>query len=93
MPVPYSTDLRWRIVWLSIVHKLPPSIISDQMCISKRSVRRYLNLINLAGDVKPKTQHHGPQLFLWEFEQLIFLRIILKNMHWNLPTQNTRQAI
>ena len=79
MPVPYSIDLRWRIVWLSIVHKLSPSIISEQMCVSERSVRRYLNLFHRVGDVKLKTQRHGPQLFLGEFEQLILLRIILEN--------------
>ena len=79
MPLPYSVDFRWRIVWLSVAHEMTPSAISRQMCISERSVRRYLRLFELTGDVQPKSQHHGPQPLLGEFEQLTLLRLIAKN--------------
>ena len=79
MPLPYSVDFRWRIVWLSMAHKMIPSANSRQMCISERSVRRYLRLFQLTGDVKQKSQCHGPQPLLGEFEQLILLRLIAEN--------------
>lgn len=79
MPAPYSVDFRWRIVWLSMVHKRSSLTIARQMCISERSVRRYVNLFDQTGDVRPKIQRHGPQLLLGEHEQLTLLRIILQN--------------
>ena len=79
MPLPYSVDFRWRIVWLSIAQKLSPATISQQLCISERSVRRYLKLFVFFVDVQPKKQRHGPQLLLGEFEQLTLLRLILEN--------------
>ena len=66
-------------MWLSMAHKMTPSAISRQMCISQRSVRRYLKLFQLTGDVKPKSQRHGPQPLLGEFEQLALLRLIAEN--------------
>ena len=79
MPLPFPVDFRWRIVWLSVVHKMIPSAISQQICISERSARRYLRLFQLTGDVKPKSQRRGPQPLLGEFEQLILLRLIAEN--------------
>ena len=72
-------DFRWRIVWLSMAHKMTSSVISRQICISWRSVRRYLKLFQLTGDVKPKSQRHGPQPLLGEFEQLALLRLKVEN--------------
>ena len=66
-------------MWLSMAHKMTPSAISQQMCISERSVRRYLRLFELTGDVQPKSQYHGPQPLLGEFEQLTLLRLIAEN--------------
>ena len=79
VPLSYSVDLRWRLVWLSMVHRMTSSAISLQMCISERSVKRYLRLFQLTGNVKLKSQRHGPQPLLGDYEQLILHRLIAKN--------------
>ena len=79
MPASYSTDFRWRIVWLNLAHGESPAVISLKMCISEKSVRRYLKLFYTTGDVKPKTHKHGPPALLGDFEQLTLLRLILDN--------------
>ena len=66
-------------MWLSIAQKMSPSTISQLLCVSERSVRRYLKLFEQTGDVEPKTQRHGPQLLLGDFEQLTLLRLILEH--------------
>lgn len=66
-------------MWLSMVHKMSLAAISELMCVSERSVRRYLRLFNQTGDVEPKLQRHGPPLLIGEFEQLTLLRLILEN--------------
>ena len=63
-------------MWLSMAHKMIPSTISRQMY---SSVRRYLRLFQLTGDVKPKSQRRSPQPLLGEFGQLILLRLIAEN--------------
>ena len=52
--------------------------ISRQMCISERSVTRYPALFQQTGDV-PKTQRHGLERLLGDFEQLGLLQLILEN--------------
>ena len=79
MPKPYSNDLRWRAVWLSTVHSLTPRKIASQLCLSQRSVYRYIDLFELTGDVKPKSYRHGPKKLLGDLEQLFLLRVILNN--------------
>lgn len=79
MPVAYSTDLRWRVVWLYITHSLKMSDIAEQLCLSERSVRRYIDLFQRTGDVKPCSQQHGPPKLLGEFEQVLLLRLVINN--------------
>ena len=79
MPKPYATDLRWRIIWLYIAHESTPSEISHLMCISERTVRRYIALFEETGDVKPATYRHGPPRLLGDFEQLTLLQLILQH--------------
>ena len=78
MPRPYRTDLRWRIVWQHLVYRRPPSEIAQLMCVSERSVWRYISLFERTGDVKPANYHHGPCMLLGDFEQLTLLRLILQ---------------
>ena len=80
MPLAYSTDLRWRVVWLHIAHSLKVSDIAEQLCRSERSVRRYIGLFQRSGDVKPCSQQHGPPKLLGEFEQVLLLRLIINNL-------------
>ena len=79
MPIPYSLDLRWRVVWLYIVHQLTVMDISQQLCMSERTVRRYINMFKQTGEIEPRTQRRGPPKLLGDFEQLVLLRIILEN--------------
>ena len=78
-PVPYSDDLRWRIVWLSTEHQLSPADVSTLLCVSERTVRRYMSQFINTGEVAPIKQRHGPDKLLGDFEQLLLLRLILQN--------------
>ena len=79
MPRPYENDLRWRAVWLSITQGFSAYDISKFLCISKRSVYRYLARFDKDGDVRPSIYQHGPSKLLGELEQLVLLRIITNN--------------
>ena len=68
----------WRIVWQHLVYRRPPSEIAQLMCVSERSVWRYISLFERTGDVKPANYHHGPCMLLGDFEQLTLLRLILQ---------------
>ncbi len=79
MPKPYSIDLRWRVIWLNLVHHLSPKEISQLVCVSQKSVRRYIAKFELSGDVEPAAHRHGPQKLLGDFGRLALLRIILES--------------
>lgn len=79
MPLPYSLDFRWRIIWLTIIQRQSPTTVARQMCICEKSVRRYQKLFWQTGDVSPKMQRHGPEALFGEFEQLTLLRLIGDN--------------
>lgn len=78
MPTPYSLDLRWRIVWSHLAHRLSIAQLSATFGVSERTVRRYVVLFQLTGDVKPSTRQHGPKLILGDFEQMFLFRMILQ---------------
>ena len=79
MAPPYSTDFRWRVIWLSVVHNLKPATIALLLSISDRTVRRYLDQFNQTGDVQPQKYRHGPQPIFGEFEQILITRLISDN--------------
>ena len=79
MAPPFSVDLRWRTVWLSLVHEKTPATIASLMNISERTVRRYLAKFHQTGDVIPKKHRSGPQPLLGELGQLILVRLISEN--------------
>ena len=79
MPKAYSTDLRWRAVWLYLTSTGSSKDISQLLCISEKTVRRYIASFLITGDIKPKSHRHGPPKLLGEFEQLVLLRIITNN--------------
>ena len=78
MPPPYSTDLRWRIVWLSLAHRESPGEIARKLQVSSRTVLRYMKLFESTGDVLPRERRNGPYHLLGENEELILLRLILE---------------
>ena len=75
MPVPYSLDLRWRIVWLHVCGRRPADI-ARTLCISERTVRRYLARFHQNGEVKPLAHRNVPHRLLDTYEQLQILRMI-----------------
>jgi transposase len=79
MPRAFSTDLRWRAVWLYLAHDLDVAEISQCLSVSQSSVYRYIELFQQTGDVKPRSYRHGPPKLLGDLEQLVLLRLILNN--------------
>ena len=80
MPVPFSINLRWRVVWLYLVHHLSAADVSEVICISERTARRYIRMFETTGDVEPKSYTRGPPKLLSDFEQIQLLRIITENV-------------
>ncbi len=79
MPNPYSIDLCWRIVWLYTAKQLSAAEISQLVCVSERSVRRYITQFQQTGDVQPVPHRHGPPKLLGDFEQVVLLRLVLES--------------
>ena len=79
MPIPYPIDLRWRIVWIYLTQNLPIDEIASLVCVSERTVWRYIALFRQTGDVEPQQREYGPQKMLGDLEQLILLHLILEN--------------
>ena len=63
---------------MDLVHGMSASEISQLLCLSERTVQRYLSLFRQTGDVKPMERRNGPQKLLDEFEQLKLLSLILQ---------------
>ena len=78
MAPPYSTDLRWRIVWAILTFNSSPDVVARLFNVSARTVTRYLNLFMQTGDVIPRRRRYGPYPLLGDYEQLILLRLILE---------------
>ena len=53
--------------------------ISTILCVSERTLRRYINMFEQTGDVQPRVQRHGPSMLLGDYEQLILLKILGEN--------------
>ena len=61
-------DLCWRVVWFYTAHHLSVTDISQQLSISERTVRRYIDMFEQTSEVEPRKQHHGPPKLLGDFE-------------------------
>ena len=77
MPVPYSNDLRWRIVWLNVFLQLESGDIARLMHISERSVYRFAERYKATGDVRLFAKRNGPRRLLCESEELLLIQQIL----------------
>ena len=53
--------------------------VSELLCISERTIWRYIRKFQQSGEVRPAKRSNGPQKLLGNFEQLILLRLILHN--------------
>ena len=67
---------RCSLPLLPIHHSCSISDIARQLCISEKTVLRYISKFEQTGDVIPTIQQHGPQKLLGDFEQLLLLRLI-----------------
>ena len=79
MPLPYSVDLRWRVIWAHLVHQSSPTEIGELLGVSKRTVQRYIRTFQQTGDVKPRPRRSGPLRLKGDFEQLLLLQLIVRN--------------
>ena len=76
MPLPYSLDLRWRIVWAYLTQSLSQSSIALLFNVSERTVRRLVALFNQTGSVKWRSRSNGPERLMGDFEQMILVQLI-----------------
>ena len=64
MPVSYSTDLRWRAVWLVTLRNLIYDEAGEMLYMSGKSVQRYVAAFLSIGNVEPVKQRHGLSAWL-----------------------------
>ena len=77
MPVSYSNDLRWRIVWLHVFLQIAADEVARVMHVCKRTVCRYAERFRLTGEVWMSMKSHGPPGMLCEFKKLLLIQLIL----------------
>ena len=79
MPLPFSVDLRWKVVWLYLSTNRTPANIEALMNVSERTVWWYISMFKPTDDVMPVERRNRPRMLMSEFEQLSLLRLILEN--------------
>ena len=57
---PYSSDLRWRIVWQRLAHELTFRAISHNLNVAVSTIHRTWELFQRTGDVEPSPTPHQP---------------------------------
>ena len=77
MPVAYSEDLRWRIVWLNVLQGVRARDVARRMQISERTVHRYAERFRVTGYVRRSLKRNGPLRSLSEHEELLLMHFIL----------------
>ena len=77
MPVPLSTDLRWRIVWLHLYKDMNYKQVADLLYVHVSTVRRIINLYESTGSVAPAEQKRGPQRMLSDIDQASLVETLL----------------
>ena len=63
---------------MNLVHGKSTFEISQLLCLSERTIQRYVTLFRQTGDVKPLERRNGPQKLLSDFEQCKLLSLILQ---------------
>ena len=66
-------------MWLNVVHGMSSFEIADLLCMSERSVQRYLSLFHSTGSVAPKDSIGGPDKILTGTEQFSILQSLIYN--------------
>ena len=78
MPNPYPVDLRWRIVWIYLTQDISAAEIASLLCVSERTVWRYIALFRQTGDIEPQQREYGPKRMLGDLEQLTLLHLMFE---------------
>ena len=63
---------------MNLIHGKSAFEISQFLCLSERTIQRYVTLFRQTGDVKPQEHSNGPQKLLGDFEQCKLLSLILQ---------------
>ena len=79
MPMLYSLDLRWRVIWMHIAHQTTRARTAQLLGLSECTVRKYLALFGYSGDIEAEPHRNGSQILLGDHEQLLILRLIISN--------------
>ena len=69
LPLAYSEDLRWRVVWLYLYKEIAAADIAHFLYISERSVYRYVERFRTT----------GPACILSEHEEFIIVNSVLSS--------------
>ena len=73
MPVGFSTDLRWRIVYLVCSEGKTISQAAKVLYVSHSTIERIVHLYITTGDVVSVQERHGLRRNLSEYEELTVL--------------------
>ena len=76
MPVSYSVDLRWRIVWQHVMLAKPADEVARMLFVSDRTVHRYAERFLVTGHVHPFERRNGCYCKLSDDDQLLVLELI-----------------
>ena len=73
MPVPYSADLRWRVIWFFHILQNSVAEVSFFLGVCERTVERYISKFLVNSGVKPEavSRSYG-SISLTPREELIF---------------------
>ena len=75
---PYSSDLRWRVVWQRIGMELSFREIADNLCLSLGTVHNYFKRFQLTGEVAPaKVSSRESTRVLSEHDELTIVGLLL----------------
>ena len=79
MPLPYSSDLRWRVVWQHVFLGKKASSVAKLMRVSTRTVYRYAERFSVTGDVKLFAKKSGPDKEVCDYEKHLIVQLVLSN--------------
>lgn len=77
MPVPLSSDLRWRMVWLRCYREFSFKEIADLLYVHISTVQRIVAKFDQTGDVSPRNGTRGPRRTLQEREEFSIVENLL----------------
>lgn len=77
---PYSSDLRWRVVWQRIGMELSFRKIADNLCLSLGTVHNHFKRFQLTGEVAPaKVSSRESTRALSEHDELTVVGLLLED--------------